>query len=325
MAYFEKDGHFFEIQDVEKDYSDMSAGAQALLVYRQGKIGEIGEAKAEILPNGEANQKWFDMIESKEKEGFVKIKTAGKLDIMHDVEMAMRPEGKLGIQAVEEMLKKYRHSEYAYKVIGVKYLDEMDDPQKAEEYFRKALLVNPAYESAYYNLACLFARKKDKASMLENLSLAIKFDEVTGKTNNYRVMAREDADFKEYLTDPDFSQLCPPEIQPPHELVKIYQALKDDEVSRVLALGEKLLQTDFKDRLAIIQPMYHAIKSINSDLDEHGEMNLMLYDGGKHTISYYKDYEKKIKKLLDKTKASGATSNVYAEVMDTKARDDVMK
>jgi len=75
---------------------------------------------------------------------------------------------------------------------------------KAIEDYDKAIEINPKYASAHFNLACVYALKKeegDKSKMLEYLKKAIKLDD------KYKKDAKEDEDFKKYLKNPDFKKL----------------------------------------------------------------------------------------------------------------------
>jgi tetratricopeptide (TPR) repeat protein len=64
--------------------------------------------------------------------------------------------------------------------------------------FDEAIRLDPEYVEAYYNLACLHAKRGDLAMMETNLALAITLNP------EYRLSALDDPDFRDVLTTPEF-------------------------------------------------------------------------------------------------------------------------
>lgn len=77
--------------------------------------------------------------------------------------------------------------------------------QEAEEHFRRALKMEAKTGHVEYALATLYGLQNDLEQSLEHLRAAIKLD------SRYRVMARNDEDFKLFTDDPRFTEELYPE------------------------------------------------------------------------------------------------------------------
>lgn len=80
-------------------------------------------------------------------------------------------------------------------------LMNLSEYQAAEECFGKALKIDPAYAPAYYNRACLNARKSNREEALKNLRKAVELDSTLKKG------AKKDKDFKSLRNDKSFKNL----------------------------------------------------------------------------------------------------------------------
>ena len=289
-------------------------------VVRKGKLGEIGIAEIiEAKTSQDSSQTYAETVNKYIQDGFVENTGNANQSSFN----SLNENGEKKIEEYLEMLKANPYNAEVYKIIGALYLNQNNLAQ-ALEYTNIALNVDPMYPSALYNLSCIYARSKNKEKMLHALEKAIYWQEKMGlvysQNDSYKNKARHDGDYSYYYEDLDFVRLCPPEILPPTELKELYDSLKEDEVYRVVKIGEKLLDTDFADKLAILEPMLQALKGISSDLAEHGSTNLSLYGGDKYSIQHYIDYENEIKKRIEELKKDGKTSTVYNDAMVQKGK-----
>ncbi len=176
-----------------------------------------------------------------------------------------------------------------------------------------------ALHTAYYYLAGAYAHLHKKAEMLTTLKQAIEIQLKKGTrpfTNGpYSVTAKKGEDFTEYYNDPDFLALCPEDVKPPKGTAKLFKDLYDDEPYKALLEAEKIMASKPKDTLTILEAMNYALSSINSDLDEHGESNLIEYGDGKHDIKYFKTYQENIKKQISEAKKAGQSDETFKSVM----------
>jgi tetratricopeptide (TPR) repeat protein len=289
-------------------------------IMRKGKLGEIGIAEIhEAKTSQESSQTYAEMVNKYIIDGFVENTGNTNQSSFN----SFNENGEKKIEEYLEMLNANPYNAEVYKIIGELYLNQ-NNLSKALEYTNIALSVDPMYPSALYNLSCVYARLKNKEKMLHILEKAIYWQEKMGlvysRNDSYKNKARHDGDYSYYYEDLDFVRLCPPEMLPPNELKELYDSLKEDEVYKVVKIGEKLLDTDFAEKLAILEPMLQALKRINSDLAEHGSTNLSLYGGNKYSIQHYIDYENIIKKQIEDLKKDGNTSTIYNDVMVQKGK-----
>jgi len=98
---------------------------------------------------------------------------------------------------------------------------------------------------------------------------------------------------------------------PDSTLTKLF-ALISDAPYRCLVSGEKLLPTT-TDKIAVLQAMQEAVRTILSDLDEHGDANIDEY-GGKGK-AFYLQKKKFLSEQLDNVKKAGASSSAFNDYM----------
>lgn len=73
--------------------------------------------------------------------------------------------------------------------------------EEAEAAYDETLRINPNYDSALYNKACIYAKRQQKSIMLEFLQ------QIIDRNKRFVGIAREDTDFEEYWDDEDFKAL----------------------------------------------------------------------------------------------------------------------
>lgn len=73
--------------------------------------------------------------------------------------------------------------------------------KKAINNYDKAIEIDPKYATAYYNKACAYSLQSQKQECLTNLEICIAID------TSYKLMAKEDEDFKNLWSDEDFKKL----------------------------------------------------------------------------------------------------------------------
>jgi tetratricopeptide (TPR) repeat protein len=209
------------------------------------------------------------------------------------------------------------YSVYLYELAARYFLFD-DMPEKALEQLKLSVKLDPLWQTSLYSMARIEASLGHKKEMLEYLQRAVEIQKLNGDsfTKSYTNEVFEDSLFQAYYTDTDFLKICPVAIKAPELLVPLYNTLiADDDLYLVIKLGEELLN-QHPDRLAILEPMAHALRSINSDLDEHGKDNLYQYGEGEHSIKYFAEYLKKVEDEIVNLRNSGVTSTVYKDVMD---------
>ncbi len=124
----------------------------------------------------------------------------------------------------------------AHKRLGIAlwYLDRQDEGIAS---MKRSVELNPEFASAYYNLACFYARRGRKSEMLENLSRAIEQDKYT----DYREMAGEDEDFDPFRDDEDFTEIVESEKREGYALQEIFDSGDFEEISRaLLKIGKEI-------------------------------------------------------------------------------------
>jgi tetratricopeptide (TPR) repeat protein len=200
----------------------------------------------------------------------------------------------------------------AEKVWGLAMHFKGDTPEGITHLYR-AVRFNPKYATGWYNLACIHAQGKEKSLMLKALAEAINW----GKSEycmDYRKSAMDDKDFENFRNDADFLALVFPV---PPMLKELYLAVWANEGDKILELGEKLLKDQKADKLAILEAMRYGAEIISSDLDEHGEVNLSLYEH--EDKKYYDDLYKELDKKVLKLRAEGVKSDIWLKF---KGKDD---
>lgn len=102
---------------------------------------------------------------------------------------------------------------------------------------------------------------------------------------------------------PLFSHITDPELK------KVYAKLSHEDY--LAYLNGKKLAIVATDKLAVWEAVNQALENIISDLDEHGEINKNLY--GDHSKIFFQQEKKKIEERIEKLKADGKASTVFAE------------
>lgn len=102
--------------------------------------------------------------------------------------------------SADKAIKLKPKDSFNWSVMGsvLYYMGKLDDSVQA---LKKCVEYNPENGSAWYNISCIYALKKDKHNLLYYLGRAIAID------STYKNKAKEDKDFKDYYDDPDFKQL----------------------------------------------------------------------------------------------------------------------
>ncbi len=253
------------------------------------------------------------------------------LDEQTALEKEISDAGNLGqdekIKKLQEIIKREPEFSGSYNTLGEIYWDAKDYQHAIESYTLAAKYSAPEATMPHLRLAQIYAEQKDAAHMFESLKNMMTAEvakvaqfkkdglAITWKKDSELVWDKADFNrFKPYQADPELAKICPPPHQAPAGLEKLYEAAKNDSPNVVLKEGESLLKKKPADILAVLDPMLYMLKRINSDLDEHGETNLYLYDK-KKTVQDYIEYEKKIADMIADAKKEGATSSTFKDFM----------
>ena len=81
-------------------------------------------------------------------------------------------------------------SEVPYNNLGVIYLEEMDLPVKALEYFERAIEINPNYTHGYYNKGRACEQVQDKTQAAEAYQMAYDLNRITNEIEDFDVEQR---------------------------------------------------------------------------------------------------------------------------------------
>lgn len=165
--------------------------------------------------------------------------------------------------------------------------------------FDQSIKLMPIYAYSYLQLAWVYAKEKNKEMTMKNLVLCKKHGQ-EHFMNNYRDDMVDQDEFSFLKDDPDFNDLV--SLYPKDPIIKeLYKHYTDDKLNLVLTKGQVLLDTH-KDPMAIVEIMMHTVKAIMSDLSEHGEQNLDMYDLNSRDDykALKKELKNKIRELEDK-------------------------
>lgn len=94
------------------------------------------------------------------------------------------------ISSYEMAIKLDNYYDIAYNNLGVIYLDDLGNLEKALELFNKAIEINPNYALAYYNIARLMSIKGDKIEAARYFQIAIDLNSFTNELDTNEIKDR---------------------------------------------------------------------------------------------------------------------------------------
>lgn len=283
------------------------------VVRRRGAVGEVGTAEviakypSDLTEGGNAT--FYDACNQAKADGFVLVKRAGIEEQAWSVLQARKPNGATDEERARLCLKATEVDPFcvsAYEV-AARYFAAAGKLDDAIAHLRTILALDPLYGEALFVLARLHAKRGEKALMLDHLRRAISLDGACGER------AHRDAAFTPFQGDPELLAVCPAPVAPPPALADLYESLIDgSDPYAVYVRGEEMLAT-YPDKLAVLEPMAHALEAIRSDLDEHGDARLASYGG--HSSEYFEDAQRRVEAQIGEVRATGGESTVFRDVM----------
>ncbi|MBD3277919.1 MAG: hypothetical protein GF388_06445 [Candidatus Aegiribacteria sp.] len=220
------------------------------------------------------------------------------------------------IKKAEEALESSPKLSRAHKYIGLALFFK-GDSINAIKHLKLACEINPKYASSWFNLACIYAQTEQKSLMMHALGEAIVWG-LREYTVDYREKALNDPDFAYYLHDEEFMALCSPV---PEDIEQVYRALNLWEFDDVISRGKLILQKEnISDELAVVDAIRYAAESIVSDLEEHGDVNLDLYEGD--SLDHYRKIAQEYGSRAAKMRKGGAESRVLDISRGTAYKDE---
>jgi len=183
----------------------------------------------------------------------------------------------------------------------------LGDKDLAIKSFDKSIELMPIYAYSYLQLAWVYAKDKNKEMTMKNLVLCKKHGS-EHFMNNYRGDMVDQDEFSFLKDDPDFNDLV--SLYPKDPIIKeLYEHFTDDKLNLVIKKGQALLDTH-EDPMAIAEMMMYTVKAIMSDLSEHGEQNLHMYDFD--SIDDYKALKKELKNKISELEDDDLESDTFS-------------
>jgi tetratricopeptide (TPR) repeat protein len=176
---------------------------------------------------------------------------------------------------------------------------------------KRAVEIDPGYGSAWYNLACAYARLGEKPAMLEALRTAIRQD--AARYDDYAKAAWNDADFKAFRKDSDFVALVRPGTRVPGA-EKLSSLVEDGSFDRALVEVARLMAATPPHAAALAKIARSAAMEVADDLQEHDDENADEYRFG--GAAAYRALAKALKAVK-----SGDTKSIeaYAALLPSKS------